>query len=61
LFDLRAVTFIDSPAVRLLLPLDAESRADGFSFSIMDSDGPVRRVLTLTGVQARLAQAEVGV
>jgi len=54
--DLRAVTFMDSTGVRLLLQLDAESRSDGFSFEILDADGPVRRVLTLTGVNARLAR-----
>jgi anti-sigma B factor antagonist len=56
--DLRGVTFMDSTGVRLLLQLDAESRSDGFSFSIIDAEGPVRRVLMLTGVQERLSQAE---
>lgn len=59
--DLRGVTFMDSTGVRLLLQLDAESRLDGFSFAIMDADGPVRRLLTLTGVQARLSQVEAEV
>ena len=56
--DLRELGFMDSTGVRLLLQLDAESRADGFSFAIVDRDGPVRRVLTLTGVANRLRYAE---
>lgn len=56
--DLRELGFMDSTGVRLLLQLDAESRADGFAFSIIDSDGPVRRVLTLTGVADRLRYAK---
>jgi anti-sigma B factor antagonist len=56
--DLRELTFMDSTGVRLLLQLDAEARSDGFSFAILDCEGPVRRVLTLTGVADRLAHAE---
>jgi anti-sigma B factor antagonist len=46
--DLRPLTFIDSSGLRLLLRLDAASRADGFAFSIAAGDGPVRRLLELT-------------
>jgi anti-sigma B factor antagonist len=57
--DLREVSFMDSTGVRLLLQLDAESRADGFSFAIVDAvEGPVRRILELTGVDGRLPRAE---
>jgi anti-sigma B factor antagonist len=56
--DLRELGFMDSTGVRLLLQLDAEARADGFSLAIADSEGPVRRVLTLTGVAERLRYAE---
>lgn len=56
--DLRELSFIDSTGVRLLLQLDGESRADGFDFSIIDVEGPVRRVLVLTGIGDRLQQAQ---
>jgi anti-sigma B factor antagonist len=56
--DLRELGFMDSTGVRMLLQLDAESRANGFAFSIMDSEGPVRRVLTLTGVADHLRYTE---
>jgi anti-sigma B factor antagonist len=56
--DLRELTFMDSTGVRLLLQFDAEARSDGFSFAILDCEGPVRRVLTLTGVAHRLAHAQ---
>jgi anti-sigma B factor antagonist len=58
LLDLRELTFMDSTGVRLLLQFDAEARSDGFSFAILDCEGPVRRVLTLTGVAHRLAHAQ---
>jgi anti-sigma B factor antagonist len=56
--DLREVTFMDSTGVRLLLQLDAQARTDGFSFAILDCEGPVRRVLTLTGIADRIPHAE---
>ena len=46
--DLRELTFIDSSGLSLLLRLDAEARANGFSFAITEGDGPVRRLLQLT-------------
>lgn len=56
--DLRQLTFMDSTGLRLLLLLDAEARADGFRFSIVDCDGPVRRLLQLTQVDRRLEYAD---
>ena len=56
--DLREVTFMDSTGVRLLLQLDAQARSDGFSFAILDCEGPVRRVLALTGIADRIPHAE---
>lgn len=55
--DLRAVTFMDSTGLRLLLRLDAAARAEGFAFRIADEDGPVRRLLELTGLSERFARA----
>src|SRR5689334_15034206 len=48
--DLRQVTFMDSTGLRLLLRLDAESRANGFRFLVIDCEGPVRRLLRLTRI-----------
>jgi anti-sigma B factor antagonist len=55
--DLRELTFMDSTGVRLLLQLDAEARSGELSFAILDCEGPVRRVLALTGVADRLPHA----
>ena len=56
--DLRQLTFMDSTGLRLLLELDAESRADGFRFAIIDGEGPVRRLLQLTGIEDRFEHAD---
>jgi anti-sigma B factor antagonist len=56
--DLRELTFMDSTGLRLLLELDAESRADGFRFAIIDREGPVRRLLELTGIEGRFEHAD---
>jgi anti-sigma B factor antagonist len=55
--DTRELAFMDSTGLRLMLRLDAEARADGFSFSIIDGEGPVRRLLELTQVDGRLSRA----
>jgi anti-sigma B factor antagonist len=56
--DLRELTFIDSSGLNLLLRLDAEARSDGFRFSIVEGDGPVRRLLELTNLADDFARAE---
>jgi anti-anti-sigma factor len=56
--DLRALTFIDSSGLRLLLRLDAQARADGVAFSIIAGDGPVRRLLELTSLTDDFQHAE---
>jgi anti-sigma B factor antagonist len=56
--DLRQLSFMDSTGLRLLLRLDAESRANGLRFSIVDSEGPVRRLLELTRMDERLQYAD---
>jgi anti-sigma B factor antagonist len=55
--DLRQLTFMDSTGLRLLLQLDAESRSDGFRFELVDGEGPVRRLLELTGIGGRFEYA----
>jgi anti-sigma B factor antagonist len=56
--DLRQLTFMDSTGLRLLLRLQAESRSNGFCFVVIDCEGPVRRLLRLTGVDAQFDYAE---
>lgn len=56
--DLRALAFIDSSGLRLLLQLDAEARADGFELAIAAGDGPVRRLLELTDLTDDFQRAE---
>lgn len=56
--DLRDLTFIDSSGLSLLLRLDAEARSNGFSFAIVEGDGPVRRLLELTDLADDFERAE---
>lgn len=55
--DLRELTYMDSTGLRLLLQLDGEARSGRFAFSIIDADGPVRRLLTLTALRGRFTHA----
>jgi anti-sigma B factor antagonist len=49
--DLRAVTFMDSTGLRLLVRWRRRAQEDGFDLQIdVDPDGPVHRVLELTGL-----------
>jgi anti-anti-sigma factor len=48
--DLRGLSFVDSPGIRLMLQLDAESRNDGFDLAVINGTGFVQRVLRETGV-----------
>lgn len=56
--DLRQLSFMDSTGLRLLLTLDAAARSNGFDFSIIDEEGPVRRLLELTRLDEHFARAE---
>jgi anti-anti-sigma factor len=56
--DLRQLTFMDSTGLRLLLRLNAESRANGFRFVVVDCEGPVRRLLRLTRIEGQFEYAE---
>lgn len=55
-FDLRRLTFIDSSGLRLLLLLDRIAAAGGARFAIIDGEGPVRRLLQLTGLTDHFAR-----
>lgn len=52
--DLRRVTFIDLTGVRLLLKLAQDASADGWRLSLIQPDGQVHQILTLTGVLDQL-------
>lgn len=56
--DLREVTFIDSSGLSLLLRLDAQARSNGFTFAIVEGEGPVRRLLELTDLADGFQHAE---
>jgi anti-sigma B factor antagonist len=52
--DLRAVSFLDSSGLRMILEWDARSRADGFAFSLVAGSPTVQRLFDLTGTLERL-------
>ncbi|MBB4662282.1 STAS domain-containing protein [Conexibacter arvalis] len=53
--DLRELAFIDSTGLRMLLRLDDLASDCGRRFGIVEGTGPVRRLLRLTGLDARFA------
>jgi anti-anti-sigma factor len=53
--DLSGVTYLDSAGVHLLFKLAHRRHAGGGATRLAVPDGPVRRVLELTGVDAALA------
>ncbi|MET0602819.1 MAG: STAS domain-containing protein [Baekduia sp.] len=58
--DLREVTFMDSTGLRLLVNWRRRALADGFDLQIvLDPDGPVARVVELTGLQEVLLNSPV--
>jgi anti-anti-sigma factor len=56
-FDLRALTFIDSTGLKLLLRLDGLATANGCRFAIVAGDGAAHRLLELTRLTERFAHA----
>jgi anti-sigma B factor antagonist len=55
--DLRALTFIDSSGLHLLIDHHRRACAAGARFSIIDGSPPVRRVLRLCGLHEVLVYA----
>jgi anti-sigma B factor antagonist len=47
--DLRDVRFLDSTGLRMILLWDAEARAGGFVFRLIEGPPAVRRLFDLTG------------
>lgn len=58
ILDLRALEFIDSSGLHLILRYDAEARCDGFSLQLVPGDRAVQRVFELSGVAAQLPFAD---
>lgn len=56
--DLRGLSFLDSTGLRLLLTNQQESERDGWSFSIVDGEQFIARVLELSGLSPLLARAQ---
>jgi len=53
--DLRGLTFIDSRGLRMVLELDGASRQRGFELTLVQADGQVQRVLSITGLDRLLS------
>jgi anti-anti-sigma factor len=58
--DLRTVTFIDSTALEFLLGQHTQAQAGAREFSIAYVNGPVARLLELTGADSRLPRVSDG-
>jgi anti-anti-sigma factor len=55
--DLRHVSFMDSSGVHVLIEAEQRATERGRRFSIIDGDGPVSRLLKLTGAPRLLEYA----
>jgi anti-sigma B factor antagonist len=52
--DMRALTFMDSTGLRLVIRWDTEAREQGFEFAIVPGPEVVQRVFRLTGMDEHL-------
>ena len=52
--DLRALTFMDSTGLRMLVAADKRARDEGRSLRIIRGPAPVQRILDLTGLGDKL-------
>ena len=55
--DMRALTFMDSTGLRLVIRWDTSAKADGFEFAIVPGPEIVHRVFRLTGMDEQLPVA----
>jgi anti-sigma B factor antagonist len=53
--DLRAVEFLDSTGLRMILSADARSRNDAFNLRVIKGGDQVQRLLALTGMDKHLS------
>ena len=56
--DMRALTFMDSTGLRLVIRWDTAAREEGFEFAIVPGPDVVQRVFRLTGMDEHLRVAE---
>ena len=56
--DLRAVTFMDSSGLRLLVELQRASDADGFAFAVVRGPRSLQRLLELSGLEGRVRMVD---
>jgi anti-anti-sigma factor len=56
--DMRALTFMDSTGLRLVIRWDTAAREEGFEFAIVPGIDLVQRVFRLTGMDEHLRVAE---
>jgi len=56
--DLRALTFIDSTGLSLLLRADRAARRDGASFAVMDGSPAFARLLEIIGLEGHFTRAQ---
>jgi anti-sigma B factor antagonist len=56
--DLRALTFMDSTGLRLVIRWHTAARAEGFAFAVVPGPDVVQRIFRLTGMDAHLTMAE---
>lgn len=52
--DLRAVTFMDSTGLRLIIGWDDASRSEGLDFELIPGEPVVQRLFEITGMTGRL-------
>jgi len=52
--DLRELTFMDSSGVHLIRDLQTTAESTGRRLSVLEAEGPARRVLLLTGMRRHL-------
>ena len=52
--DLREATFLDSTGVHLVLEADADARADGWDFALIEGPSGVQRPLEVLGLREHL-------
>jgi anti-sigma B factor antagonist len=56
--DLRALTFMDSTGLRLVIRWHTAARDEGFEFAVVPGPDVVQRVFRLTGMDAHLTVAD---
>jgi anti-sigma B factor antagonist len=56
--DMRALTFMDSTGLRLVIRWDTAAREEGFEFAIVPGPEVVQRVFRLTGMDEHLPVAQ---